>query len=103
MNHELKSCTFLSLFSLGLLISPSLAFSQQWGKEDQKGATNHITPEKVVQAANLISKGKIYELGQIYESSMPKGGRNFTLHIIGPPPIDESNKNSTVGNLDFFT
>ncbi|WKK66493.1 cyclase family protein [Lutimonas zeaxanthinifaciens] len=103
MNHEIKLYTILSFFSLGLLINPSLVFSQQWGKGDQKGATNHITPEKVVQAANLISKGKIYKLGQIYETSMPKGGRNFTLHIIGPPPIDESNKNSTVGNLEFFT
>lgn len=34
----------------------------RWGATDQIGALNFITPEKIVQAAKLITKGKVYSL-----------------------------------------
>ena len=46
----------------------------EWGPDDQAGASNRITPEKVVAALRLATTGKIYELGQIYEPGMPSMG-----------------------------
>ena len=34
---------------------------------------------------------------------MPKGGRSFRIHLITAPPIDDSNKKSFFGNMDFHT
>jgi hypothetical protein len=58
----------------------------RWGPDDQAGASNHITPEKILDALKLIRQGKIYEMGRLYEASMPKfGDRQFTLRIPGSP------------------
>jgi hypothetical protein len=35
----------------------------EWGAEDQRGAVNRITPQKILQAVSLIKEGKIYQLG----------------------------------------
>ena len=85
----------------GLLFVTSNAWTQgKWGPDDQRGAANYITQAKVVEAASLITEGKIYELGHTYEESMPKGGRTFKLSILGSGPSGP--KNSLVGNVDFF-
>jgi len=58
----------------------------KWGKDDQAGASNHITPAKVLDAAKWIKDGKIYRIGRPYEAAMPKfGDRAFTLRIPGAP------------------
>jgi hypothetical protein len=58
----------------------------RWGPEDQAGASNYITPEKILDALKLIRQGKVYEMGRVYEASMPKfGDRQFTLRIPGSP------------------
>jgi len=58
----------------------------KWGADDQAGASNHITPAKVLDAAKWIKDGKIYKLGHDYEASMPLfGKRVFTLRIPGGP------------------
>lgn len=88
-------------FSIVLLLFLGNARSQsEWGPDDQRGAANYITQAKVVEAASLITEGKIYSLGHTYEESMPKGGRAFRLSIIGSGPSDPPN--SLVGNGDFF-
>src|SRR5262245_23127356 len=54
----------------------------EWGPEDQKGAANRLTPEKVLQAKNLIRAGQIYQLGRVYQAEMPLAGkRHFALTI----------------------
>ena len=35
----------------------------RWGKNDQLGTLNNITPEDIVNAAKLIKKGKVFALG----------------------------------------
>ena len=35
----------------------------RWGKDDQIGTLNHITPQDVVAAAKLIKRGKVFALG----------------------------------------
>jgi len=58
----------------------------RWGAGDEKGATNWITPAKVLDAAKLIRDGKIYKLGRTYEAGMPLfGARAFALRIPGSP------------------
>ena len=58
----------------------------KWGADDQAGASNHITPAKVIETAKWIKDGKIYKLGHDYEASMPLfGKRVFTLRIPGGP------------------
>jgi kynurenine formamidase len=53
-----------------------------WGPADQRGAANRITPEKVLEAKSLMTRGTVYQLGQVYESSMPLfGTRHFSLRI----------------------
>ena len=77
----------------------------EWGPDDQRGAANRITPEKVLQAAKLIQGGKVYHLGQIYEAGMPLvGKRHFKLTIPGSPThYPPSGKNQSVGNDEMFS
>ena len=34
-----------------------------WGRGDQAGGSNWITPDKVLEAVRLVKAGKIYEVG----------------------------------------
>jgi hypothetical protein len=58
----------------------------RWGQGDQAGASNWITPDKVLDAAKLIRDGRIYRLGRAYEAGMPLfGTRTFSVTIPGGP------------------
>ena len=58
----------------------------RWGADDQAGASNWITPEKVMEAVSLIETGQIYELGRPYTHGMPLfGQRSYSLTIPGAP------------------
>ena len=48
-----------------------------WGAGDQAGASNWITPEKIVEAVRLVKTGKVYEIGQVYQkgNSRRRAGR----------------------------
>jgi hypothetical protein len=57
-----------------------------WGAEDEVGASQRITPAKVLEAAKLIKTGKIYRLGMNLEHDIPFfGQRHFSLTIPGGP------------------
>ena len=57
-------------------------YPSRWGAADQRGAANELTPAKVLEAKNLIKTGTVYQLGHVYESSMPLfGTRHFSLRI----------------------
>ncbi len=75
-----------------------------WGAEDQAGASNWITPGKVLEAVELVAAGKVYELGQTYERGMPLfGERTYALHIPGGPTYrDPLGKNQLIGNDEFL-
>jgi kynurenine formamidase len=58
----------------------------RWGPQDEAGASNWITPAKVLEAARLIKTGKIYEMGRLYQTEQPAfGARAFLIRIIGSP------------------
>jgi kynurenine formamidase len=76
----------------------------EWGADDQRGAANRITTEKVLEANRLIKAGKIYQLGRVYERGMPlPGGRTFNLTIPGSPTRPPTGKNQIVSFDEMFS
>ncbi len=73
----------------------------EWGPDDQAGASNRITPQKVLEAFSLVQRGEIYELGQIYSNDMPLlGSRTYGLKLL--PAGSADGRNRTVGNDEFL-
>ena len=71
----------------GMMMTDAADFwPSQWGADDQAGASNHITPAKVMAAVSLIETGDIYELGPTVQHGMPLfGNRTYSLTIPGAP------------------
>ncbi len=98
MRGVLRVCGGLSFFILLLLIDPQSSLGQTreqgpwwphplWGPDDQVGASNWITPEKVMEALSIPRTGRIFDLGQIYDASMPLfAGRAYSLTLKAPDP-----------------
>jgi kynurenine formamidase len=75
----------------------------KWGATDELGATNHMTPQKVLDTAKWIRDGKVYKLGRVYEAGMPLfGARAFTLRIPGGPTGGPFGENKLVYNDEFL-
>jgi kynurenine formamidase len=76
----------------------------EWGAEDQRGAANRLTPEKVLEANRIIQAGKIYSLGRTYEYGMPlPGKRHFSLTIPGSPTGGPEGENAIVHHDEVFS
>jgi hypothetical protein len=43
-----------------------------WGKEDEVGSLNAVTPAMVLRAVSLVKQGKIYDLGVTYDRTSYK-------------------------------
>lgn len=73
----------------------------KYGPEDQRGATNLITPKKVLEATALIREGRVFQLGRVYEREMPTfPHRTFRLTIPTFPEV--LGENMRVGRDEFF-
>ena len=73
----------------------------EWGPTDQAGASNRITPEKIVAALTLVKTGRVYEIGQVYERGMPMGGtRDYALRLV--PAIEPTGTNRVLYNDEFL-
>src|SRR4051794_2188150 len=58
----------------------------EFGADDEMGASQYITPQKRIEAAKLVKKGKTALLGMPYSNHMPLvPGRTFALSIPGMP------------------
>jgi kynurenine formamidase len=55
-----------------------------WGDKDQRGANNRMTPQKVMEAARLIKRGKVYQLGRVLEKGIPLFGERLGGHVVIP-------------------
>src|SRR5436309_14412783 len=55
----------------------------RWGPGDEAGASNLMTPEKVLEAVKLITAGKVYRLGRVYAPGLPK--RRLRHYQLGTP------------------
>ncbi len=75
-----------------------------WGAGDQSGGSNWITPKKILEAMTLVKSGKVYELGQVYESEMPLFGKRSYEIKTNPdgPSGGPGGKNQVVFNEEFL-
>jgi kynurenine formamidase len=88
----LLSVMVVSMWCLGLYVTGVWAqmmtpsgpqwWPSRWGPTDEAGASNLMTPDKVLEAVKLIKTGKVYRLGRVYEHGMPlRGQRNYKLTL----------------------
>jgi len=83
---------------------PDRWWPSKWGADDEAGASNHMTPEKTLDAARLIRDGKVYKIGRVYEAGMPLFGvRAFSLRIPGGPTGGPFGANKLVYNDEFLS
>ena len=76
----------------------------RWGAADEAGASNLITPEKVLDAVRWIKEGRIFRIGRVYEAGMPMfGARIFALRIPGAPTGGPFGENKLVYNDEFLS
>ena len=74
----------------------------RWGAGDQAGASNWITPAKVLDAVTWIRDGRIYRLGRVYEAGMPMfGSRTLAITIPGGPTGGPVGANRIVYHDEF--
>ena len=77
-------------------------YPSQWGPDDQRGAANRLTPQKVIEAKGQIQSGKVYSLGRVYEAGMPMfGTRHFSLHL--PQTFGPLGKNKVVWHDEIIS
>jgi len=73
-----------------------------WGANDQAGASNWITPEKILKSLSLVKTGKVYELGHVYERGMPLvGNRSYNIFIPSFPTYGPIGKDKIVFNDEY--
>jgi len=73
-----------------------------WGAQDESGASNWITPEKVMKALTYAKQGKVYELGHPYERTMPTSAtRSYKLSVVDTGPAAGTNKQ--LGNEEVIS
>ncbi|HRI80477.1 MAG TPA: cyclase family protein [Cyclobacteriaceae bacterium] len=73
-----------------------------WGAQDEAGASNWITPDKIMKALKYAQSGKVYELGHPYERVMPfVGTRSFKLNVVDTGPAAGTNKQ--LGNEEVIS
>ena len=46
----------------------------KWGADDEIGTLNYITPEKIAQASQLVTAGKVFALGIPLQRNGPQSG-----------------------------
>src|SRR5688572_21534776 len=74
----------------------------RWGAADQAGASNWITPEKIIAAMKHVKTGTVYELGHPYERQMPYVGiRSYKLNVVDTGP--SAGKNAVIGNEEIIS
>jgi kynurenine formamidase len=78
-------------------------YPSRWGIGDQAGASNLMTPSKVLEAASLIKTGKVHSLGRVYEAGMPFfGTRGWNLKIPGAPFYGPAGRNKLIANEEYL-
>ena len=72
------------------------------GPVDQAGASNYVTPQKILEALQIPQSGQTYELGHPYEASMPQyTSRPYYLNVVPAAPATSEGRNTVHG--DYFT
>ena len=105
----------IASFGLSLFVSMAGAAQAQdaqswckskWGPDDEKGAANHLTPALAMEAAKLVTTGKVYQLGVETNSKTPAyPPRTFSVTILQPGQTGGSSlgPTKTTYNDDIIT
>jgi len=84
-------------------------FGRNWwpspfGPQDEIGASQRVTPAKVVEATRLIKTGRMFQLGRVIESGIPVfGSRHVSLTIPGGPTGGPFGTNKLMYNDEMFS
>ncbi|HLN16947.1 MAG TPA: cyclase family protein [Acidimicrobiales bacterium] len=82
-----------------------LSHWERWGRDDQRGTLNFITPERIVEAAGLVRTGKVFELSIPLGPDGPQsglGGRVNPLHFMTVMPTDDTGVGKDVHIADDY-
>jgi len=71
----------------------------RWGKDDQLGTLNFITPEVITRAAGLVKQGKTFALGLNIDRYGPWGGDGFRRNAIHLMYVDGGDANTLSEHL----
>ena len=86
----MKLLRFETLAAAMLLLSAGAATAQEcqrskWGADDEIGAANLVTPERVLEALKLVKKGETHPLGIVIDPNMPAfPPRKMMLQVVQP-------------------
>ena len=107
--------TFLTITCCCLLVNLTCSadapenkwWPSEWGADDQLGALNRLTPAKVLAAAGLITEGKIYDMGRVFEEDMPlfdltPQHRKYSLTVPGATSWGPMGDNRLAWNEDYI-
>jgi kynurenine formamidase len=84
-------------------------FGQNWGPgpfgaADEVGASQRVTPAKVLEATRLIKTGRIFQLGRIVEAGIPSfGNRHVSITIPGGPTGGPFGNRKLMYNDEMFS
>ena len=110
MRTDRRPLAVLCFFAgVALATSTALAetdwFPSKYGAQDRLGAVAELSQEKVLEAAKLITEGKVYRLGVVTGKKTPAWGtRSYQITTI---PVGDGSgttlgKNKGVGNDDML-
>jgi kynurenine formamidase len=89
------AATAALMIATGPALAQDVNLTSRWGKDDQAGASNLMTPKKVMEAMKYMKSGNVIPLGRTYESAMPLfGHRAFALRGtsgLAGGPVGENN------------
>ena len=84
---HLKMAIYAAVLLLALVPAAHAAdwYPSRYGADDTLGAINNLSPEKVVQAARLVTEGKTYPLGvETGPDSPAYPPRSYSLTVLQP-------------------
>jgi kynurenine formamidase len=63
----------------------------RWGADDERGTLNLITPERIVEAAQLVRRGALFDLGIALDSTGPQAlaGRMNPVRLMSESGADQ--------------
>ena len=106
--------TFLTIACCCVLVNIHAAdepekkwWPSDWEADDHLGALNRLTPAKVLAAAGLITEGKIYDMGRVFEEDMPlfdltPQHRKYSLTVPGATSWGPMGDNRLAWNEDYI-